>query len=215
VPDEWINEVLAKIVHSTGNRFLLQSKNPERFLDFAEYLMPFKDKIVFGTTIETNRESPWSKAPATKIRHECMSYVHTFGFDTFLSMEPIADFDMKTMLLWVEDIQPKAVEIGYENYTSYLPKPMIEKLQVLYDRLMIMKIPVVLKANLTDRIRPSETEASNQTREAQDTTHLLTTILRKHNVPIEFADTGGVLIGWVPDECRSELESAGFEFEAR
>lgn len=60
IPSEWIVRVLDFCLQRNNpekpNTFLLQSKNPKRFLEFIHH--PLMDHVVFGTTIETNRFYP-------------------------------------------------------------------------------------------------------------------------------------------------------------
>jgi len=147
--DEWILKLLQFIKDcTTNNKFLLQTKNTPRLLELFDELKPLKEKIILGTTLETNRETPWTEAPPTWWRHQALRAMKNRGFKTFLSLEPLADFDAKTMMLLVEDIAPEAVEIGLENYTSFLPQPPKHKIIALLSFLKIKGIPYVLKENL-------------------------------------------------------------------
>lgn len=94
VKDEWILEILWKIYKTdANNKFLLQTKNPFSFLAFYLELEKMKDKLILGTTIETNRETPWSLAPSPQERYDALYKMKQGGFKTFLSLEPLADFD--------------------------------------------------------------------------------------------------------------------------
>lgn len=149
VPDEWILRLLKFIKEcEADNVFLLQTKNPVRFMNFLPELLEIKDKVVIGTTLESTLETPWTSAPAPGFRNLAVRSLKGIGFKTFLSLEPIADFGYETMKLMIMDIQPEAVEIGRENYTSYLPEVSDSKLLMLIDFLESEGITYVLKANL-------------------------------------------------------------------
>jgi len=147
--DEWILQIIGRISQEKGNnKFLLQTKNPFSFMAFHLELEKIKDKIILGTTIETTEETPWSKAPPTAERYKDLANVKAAGFKTFLSLEPLADFDFNKMIKWIVAIDPEAVEIGLENYTNYTTKPSDEKIKALIYNLDALEIPYVLKENL-------------------------------------------------------------------
>jgi DNA repair photolyase len=147
VKDEWIKAVLEKInSDGEGNRFLLQTKNPTRILDFF-YLMD-KKRYVFGTTLESTSDTGTTKAPPLEMRAHTMMNFKEMGYTTFLSLEPLADFDIETMLHWISVIKPEAIEIGLENYTHILTPPTGLKVKVFRDELDKMGVNYILKDNL-------------------------------------------------------------------
>ena len=147
--DDWIYQVLYRIYEEQGNnKFLLQTKNPQSFLAFYLELEKIREKVILGTTLETNRITPWSKAPTTFDRKNNLHKMMTAGFKTFLSLEPLADFDLSILMRWIHEIKPEAIEIGLENYTSYLPKPPEKKILELLDCLENGGFEYVLKDNL-------------------------------------------------------------------
>jgi len=163
VPDEWIIKLLTFINQYNGNhKFLLQSKNPvrltspDRQFNFISYMSHFKEKIIIGTTLETTGETPWSTAPPTRERFEAMQYLSNAGYKTFLSLEPLAEFDLDCMKAWIDEISPEAVEIGLENYTEYLPKPNDVQILMLIEWLRDSGIPYVVKDNLVDLVNTLE-----------------------------------------------------------
>lgn len=150
VPDEWILRLLKFIKEcEADNKFLLQTKNPRRLKDFVNMLIPIRGKVVVGTTIETNRETPWTDAPTTFARALNIAYLKQYhGFKTFISLEPLSDFDLEPLMVMVKEIKPEAVEVGLENYTSHTVKPPDWKIVALIHWLREMNIPYVLKDNL-------------------------------------------------------------------
>ena len=147
--DDWIHQIIERISNEEGNnKFLLQTKNPFSFLAFFLELEKIKDKIILGTTIETTEKTPWSIAPPTKERYAMLQKMKAAGFKTFLSLEPLSDFDFNKMIRWIVAIDPEAVEIGLENYSSHTTKPNEKKIKELIYNLGILEIPYVLKDNL-------------------------------------------------------------------
>lgn len=147
--DEWILQVLYFIKQcEADNKFLLQTKNPFSFLAFGLELEDIKDKVILGTTIETNRETEWSNSPLATKRVEHLALMKDNGFKTFLSLEPLADFDVDKLTYMIIDVAPEAIEIGLENYTNTLPRPSEDKILELIENIKGMEIPYVLKENL-------------------------------------------------------------------
>ena len=149
VPDEWIVKLLEYIkTCKTNNKFLLQTKNPKRFIDFLFQLHEIKDKVVLGTTLETTEEITWSKAPPTHERANALAQLKMAGYKTFLSLEPISYFKLFEMQSWIQLIAPEAVEIGLENYGNYTIKPPVQLLRFLINWLDKEGYTVILKENL-------------------------------------------------------------------
>ena len=79
IPSEWITQVLnycqQKQDTKRPNWYLLQSKNPKRFLEFANH--PLMKHVVFATTIESNCNYPeiMSNSPKIEERAEAMEEV--------------------------------------------------------------------------------------------------------------------------------------------
>jgi DNA repair photolyase len=156
VPHDWINLVLDRIAEKhlqpglrSYNTFLLPTKNPNRFFKFWPKLKDLRDdrRIVLGTTIETNRLVP-GHAPPTIDRYLAMSELHRLGFRTFLSLEPLADFDLQIMIHYIRGIEPEHIEMGLENYTQILPKPPMDKIKTLYNKLKDLGYDILLKTNI-------------------------------------------------------------------
>lgn len=148
--NDQILAVLDVIENYEGScRFLLQTKNPARFRTHAIYpaLDRIRGKILVGTTLETNRDT-LGLAPSSFLRRGDMIVMKEHGFDTFLSLEPLADFDLIEFTGWITQIWPEAVEVGLENYTHFLEPPKDSKIRSLIDFFESVGIPYVLKENL-------------------------------------------------------------------
>jgi len=152
VPNEWIERIIEKASEATNNRFLFQTKNPRRLIDWLPDMDNLKQRPVLGTTIETNRDTPWSLAPTTTERYLSLWYSqdeHAYGtHDLFLSLEPLAEFDLETLTYMVTSLRPIAVEIGLENYSNTIPKPSNDSIRLLLEELRQNNIHYVLKENL-------------------------------------------------------------------
>jgi len=150
--DEWIERVIDKCAEATHNRFLFQTKNPGRAIDWLPDMDKLKRKYILGTTIETNRDALWSNAPTPTERFTDLWYSldeHAYSnHDTFLSLEPLAKFDLETLVYMVRKIRPIAVEIGLENYGSVVPRPTDDNVRLLLVELCHYNIHYVLKENL-------------------------------------------------------------------
>ena len=135
VPDEWILKVLQHCLKYPHNTYLFQSKNPKRFLDFLSYYEDFiPHKVIWGTTIETNRDiQNITKAPSTFQRYSMMARIK--GRRTMVSIEPIMDFDLDIMVEWIYAIQPKFVSIGADSKRNNLPEPPAWKVEKLIKEL--------------------------------------------------------------------------------
>jgi protein gp37 len=144
VPKEWIDKVLAECRKYPENRYLFQSKNPKRFLEFIGY---FPQNSILGTTIESNRYYPdISKAPAPVERALAMMNIN---LPRMITCEPILDFDLTELSKWIIDIKPEWINIGANsNWRQKLPEPDREQVKDLIRMLRENNIVVKLKDNL-------------------------------------------------------------------
>lgn len=140
VKDEWIKEVLDFCLVKTSRqaqqertRFMFQTKNLQRLLQFISH--PLFDverkQAVICTTLETNRHYPdiMNNAPLPQDRAEAMNAIAKLGIETFVTVEPIMDFDLGEFVSLVKRCNPLQVNIGINtNANIKLPCPAIEKL---------------------------------------------------------------------------------------
>ena len=140
IPSEWITQVLdlchKKQDAERPNTFLLQSKNPKRFLEFANH--PLMKHVVFATTIESNRCYPeiMNKAPMIENRVEAMEKIANQGFRTMVTAEPLMQFDHTDMVSIIKRCQPRLVAIGRNTRRDIiLPEPTNEEVQLLVHEL--------------------------------------------------------------------------------
>ena len=165
VPDKWIHKLFEFIKKDKSNNlFLLQTKNPNRLHEeeITYDLEDIKEKVILGTTLETTWDtSMYSKAPAPYERAYSLMNKKRDGFKTFLSLEPLARFNLPMMIKWISKIKPEAIEIGLENYTNFTTKPSDEKIIELVHWIDSNGFNYVLKENL-DYLEPTATAASQQ-----------------------------------------------------
>lgn len=128
VPREWIERVLQAVRESPGARFLMLTKNPERYLE-AQRIMP--DNVILGATVETNRYSGLvSHAPPVWDRLRAMHQVPEI-YPRVISVEPILDFDPEIFIEGLRLVGPDLVYVGYDNHGHKLAEPSLEKTRQL------------------------------------------------------------------------------------
>lgn len=132
VPDPIIKEVFKWLNKYPDNTYLLQSKNPGRFIEFAEV---FPRNTVFGTTIESNRHyENISKAPRIYDRIRAMTELRKMNYRTMVTIEPVLDFDVVEMIGVIKLINPEWVNLGADSGGNKLSEPSKEKLLELISR---------------------------------------------------------------------------------
>ena len=127
VPDEMIFEVYRWQMMSPLARFLDLTKWPTRY---PSLLSRVPKNVVIGATVETNRSMPLevSRAPSPMARLEAMKYVaQNTDHRTFVSVEPIMDFDVAEFASLIRAVMPWKVAVGYDNYGNGLDEPLLLK----------------------------------------------------------------------------------------
>ncbi len=158
VSDEWISRVLDFCVSATAyqkenakTHFLLQTKNPSRLLEYVKHPLFTNKQVVACTTLETNRHYPdiMNNAPTPIERAEAMEKIAGHGIQTYVTLEPIMDFDLEEFVELIKMCKPVQVNIGAESFRRInLPEP--SKAVQLVD-LILLLIPtttVKIKKNL-------------------------------------------------------------------
>jgi len=121
-------EILDFIKHNPQTTFFLETKNPSKIL---QYRGDIPKNVILSTTIETDHypKEGISKAPPPEERVKIfwqLRHPHKH-----VSIEPIIDFDLNTLVEWIKDIEPEMVSIGYDNYGILkkhgIPEPSKEK----------------------------------------------------------------------------------------
>jgi len=122
IPDEWILSMIRWIGHQPdGLIFYLQSQNVWRAQQFMPQLDGIQDKVIIGTTIQTDNEEivkTVSNAPTIYSRYQAMLRFGAQGFRLRLSLEPLFHFNYYHLRDMVLNINPELVEIGIDNYAN-------------------------------------------------------------------------------------------------
>ena len=134
IPDAWIRKTL-KHMEGFDNKYLLQTKNPDRILDFIDCSV-ITDKCVVCTTIESNISYPdiQRNSPDVFARAIAMNEISQV-VDTYVTIEPIIDFDLDAMVQLIHDCNPKQVNVGADSGNNHLPEPTKEKVLQLVSEL--------------------------------------------------------------------------------
>ena len=136
VPSKWIEWTLQYCHYYNNtekpNTFLLQSKNPKRFLEFINHSL--MAHVEFCTTLETNRYYPdiMNNAPRIEDRVNAMEKIADLGFKTMVTAEPLMDFDLDEFVGLIRRCKPYQVNIGRNSIRDIiLPEPSPEKVHDL------------------------------------------------------------------------------------
>ena len=151
IPDNWIRKTLHHM-EKFDNKYLLQTKNPNNILNYIDATV-ISDKSVICSTIETNRWMPeiMKNSPSPIERVESLILISEC-IDTYITIEPIMDFDLSEMVKLISWCNPKQVNIGADSGKHNLPEPSKEKLLALIDELQKFTT-IARKTNLTRLIK--------------------------------------------------------------
>jgi len=141
----WINFVLEHCRKYPENKYLFQSKNPGRFKKFVDKFPP---DTILGTTIETNIANLIVRYSTSPLPYERVNHMMDLAFPKMISIEPIMEFDLKTMIDWIRMIAPEFVAIGADSKGWKLEEPSPEKVLVLIAELKYIT-KVKIKKNLS------------------------------------------------------------------
>jgi len=130
VATSWITRSLEYLYHF-NNRYFFQSKNPDRFFEYFDYFHEMKDPILC-TTIESNREYPniYKNSPSIETRASAMHELST-KFETMVTIEPILDFDLPSLVDLIAFSGCSQVNIGADSKRCSLPEPEESKIRAL------------------------------------------------------------------------------------
>jgi len=146
VPNEIIQMVLIHCQKYPDNTYVFQSKNPWRF----QWFNYPQSKLIFGTTIETNRDihKSISVAPKPIDRMKAMCADNMKSVDKFVTIEPVMDFDVDMLASWIDKIRPRFLNLGADSKNHNLPEPSIDKIYALVEKLKEYGIELREKHNL-------------------------------------------------------------------
>lgn len=130
IPDNWIKTVLDCC--DRYNKYLFQSKNPARILEYLDH--PVFERSVVCTTIETNRfdSKIMCNSPQIEDRVKAMEDISDLGIKTYVTAEPLMQFDLNEMVKCIKKCNPVQVNIGRNTSRSIsIPEPTPEEVQAL------------------------------------------------------------------------------------
>lgn len=138
--------ILNCVWNQPDTRFLFCTKDPSVYTSWG---LEYPPNLYLGATIETNFDYGLTLAPKPAWRHKAMkSLTHPHKF---ISIEPLMDFHLRTMLDWMKDIGPEIIEVGGDNYRNGLPEPAEHqrwKVRLLLEELKKISPVVVEKVGL-------------------------------------------------------------------
>lgn len=154
VSEEWILRVLDQLFSYPTNQYLLQSKNPARFLDFLSHplFVENTNNVIFCTTIESDMDhNGISKAPSIIERTVAMNTLSEAGFQTMITVEPIMRFtEPERFADMLAAIRPMQVNIGANTARGIkLPEPTKAEVEYLILALKERGVNVFLKSNIS------------------------------------------------------------------
>lgn len=167
VPSEWITKVL-DYCDKFDNKYLFQSKNPERFMEFTQH--PVFKKSVICTTIESNRSYSDCKAPSVQDRVSAIETIKSKypEIEAYVTIEPIMDFDLPEMVKLIKRSAPVQVNIGADSKRTGLTEPSKEKIEELI--IELKKFTTVNeKKNLKRLMKSAETLEIEQAKKTDST----------------------------------------------
>ena len=146
IPEEWILKTLSHM-QKFDNKYLLQTKNPQRICDYLDACV-ITDKCTVCTTIESDFIYPaiMKNSPLPIQRSFAMQDISEV-IDTHVTIEPILYFSDLDMIKMIRRCNPKQVNIGADSGNNNLPEPSAEKVRALIAELEKFT-KVVQKKNL-------------------------------------------------------------------
>lgn len=145
VPSEWIVKMLNHC-DKYDNRYLFQSKNPARILEFITH--PVFRKAAVCTTIETNRFYPevMMNSPRIESRVQAMAELADRGIPTYVTCEPLLEFDHPKLVSMLKACHPQQVNVGRNSRREIqLPEPTSFDVKALISELGTFTKVVVKK----------------------------------------------------------------------
>ena len=138
IPEKWIIDTL-NYCRNFNNSYLFQTKNPTGFIHFIDDLLTDSDKLspysVICTTIETNRYYiEMGIAPLVADRAEAMDRLQ-LAIPTYVTIEPIMDFDLNELVRLINQCHPERVNIGADSCGKKLTEPPKGKILELIEAL--------------------------------------------------------------------------------
>ena len=144
VKSTWITAVLQHCCDYPKNKYLFQSKNPKRFLEFKDRYPP---DTILCTTMESNifHIEYMGRAPSPEFRAEAMSRID--WCPKHVTVEPVMRFDPTNFYRLIRKCKPVQVNIGTDT-RGILPPVQWNQIHALATALKFFGIKVVFKKSL-------------------------------------------------------------------
>ena len=140
IPLEWKSKIINRCL-DFDNTYLFQTKNPRGIFGWR-----LPEKSFVCTTLESDIFYPeiMRQSPEPFFRSLAMN---NFGDNTFVTIEPILDFNLGNFVRMIRLCHPIQVNIGADSQKHNLPEPSPEKIRDLIEALKEFA-KVELKSNL-------------------------------------------------------------------
>ena len=143
IPYEWIIKTLDHC-KKFDNTYLFQSKNPKGFDAISIHNI---EKFKLCITIETNRIYPDIMRNAPDPIERAIVFGNIPVEEKYITIEPIMDFDLNSLVTLVKFCRVKQVNIGADSKGHKLPEPDPGKIRELIEALDEFTV-VDIKKNL-------------------------------------------------------------------
>ena len=149
VPNQLILRILEHM-DKFDNKYVLQTKNPAKLTWFVNNLSVFR-KCIIGTTVESDIDYPEITVGVPSPFERCyvISKLDEI-IDTFITIEPIMQFNLVRLLELIKMSNTKLINIGADSGNNNLPEPTSLEIHQLVNELK--SIPG-MKVNLKDNLK--------------------------------------------------------------
>jgi len=147
VPEKAIEKILSHCARfSFATKYVFQTKNPQAYMKWDTEWLSLD--CLLGTTIETNRAELLSgNAPSPISRYAGICKTSTWA-DTFITVEPILDFDLDVFSEMLIAAEPDFVNIGADSKGHGLIEPSAKDINDLIAILQSAGVEIRQKRNL-------------------------------------------------------------------
>ena len=145
VKESIILAIFNMCVVANDTNFIFQTRNTLRaYSILKDQCTPVN--VTFGTTIETNHVC--GLAPSPEKRARGLLELKALGYRTFVTVEPILEFDFDRMKNIIAFAKPDFVNIGADSKGTGLKEPSREKVLALIEGIKGLGIEIRTKRNL-------------------------------------------------------------------
>lgn len=134
VHPEWVIKTLQRCEKYNKNGYLLQTKNPKAFSDYAPNIAAL-EKFALCITLESNIFYPDIMKNSPKPKERVFEFSKIPVKEKYITIEPIMDFDVFTFIEIIKECDPIQVNIGADSGNNNLLEPSKEKILELITEL--------------------------------------------------------------------------------